>query len=61
MIGEPALPERPVEVEARALGRVPLAVDVGQRELTVSGMDTAYRAGGNVLDLGDREQHSTRH
>jgi hypothetical protein len=61
VVGEPALAERPVKVEACPLGRVPLAVDVGERELAVSGVDTAHRAGGNVLDPGDGEQHSTRH
>src|SRR6476659_2237967 len=58
VIRERALAERPVEVQAGALGRVPLAVDVGQRELALAGADAAHRPGGDVLDLRDGEQHS---
>ena len=48
-----ALAERPLQVQAVALQRVELAVQVDERDRLLAGLDRGYRPGRDVFDLGD--------
>ena len=50
---EPALAERPLQVQAVALHRVDLAVDAGERELPLADLHTGERAGFDLFQLRD--------
>src|SRR6185312_8459227 len=50
---EPALAERPLQVQAVALQREELAVQVHERDRLLARLDGRDGAGRNVLDLGD--------
>ena len=53
---QPALAERPLEVEAVRLHGVEAAVAVGQRDLVLAGLDGADGSGGNILDSSDGDE-----
>ena len=53
---ELAFAERPLQVQTVALQRVELAVQVDERDRLLAGLDRGYRAGRDVLDLGDGDE-----
>lgn len=53
---QPAVAERPLEVEAVRLHGVETPVAVGQRDLVLAGLDAADGSGGNLLDSSDGDE-----
>ena len=53
---QPAVAERPLEVEAVRLHGVEAPVAVGQRDLVLAGLDATDGSGGNLLDSSDGDE-----